>query len=90
MTDTTLTMTWTLHLSEPMTDEEWDAVIGNIHQHILDEADAGIPGFAKIEEVTAPDGKYRVTSRDMGDVIASAFRQEGVPVVEARKDGKRP
>jgi hypothetical protein len=40
MTDkTTLTMTWTLHLSGPLTEEEKGAIIGNMREHIFYERD---------------------------------------------------
>jgi hypothetical protein len=86
----TLTMTWTLHLSEPMTDEERDAVIGNIYEHIFNEQAANIPSFVKVAEVVSPDGKYRRSVRDMMDSVEGAFRTDGVPTRDAPKEGGQP
>jgi hypothetical protein len=59
MTDThTLTMTWTLHFSGPLTEKEKSTIIGNLWEHIHNEREGDIPGFAKITRVISPDGKH--------------------------------
>jgi hypothetical protein len=52
----TLTMTWTIHLSAPLSEGEKDTIIGNLWEHIHNERDAGILGFVKVTRVVAPDG----------------------------------
>ena len=78
MTDnTTITLTWMMELSAPLTDKEKDTIIGNLWEHIHNERHEGIPGFTKIAHVTAPDGKYRVTIDDVLGSVESAFCEEG-------------
>jgi hypothetical protein len=57
MTDSTantMTVTWTLELSEPLTQMEKDTIIGNLWDHIGNECSAEVPGFAKVTGVTVP------------------------------------
>jgi hypothetical protein len=79
MDDKTLTVTFTMHLKEPLTPDEKESIIGNLWEHIHQEAfnadcAEGYPGFNKIAEVDSPDGKYRASIRDVWDVIANEFR----------------
>jgi hypothetical protein len=50
----TMTMTWTLHCTEPLTDEEKKTIVGNLFEHIGEEAGAGIEGFEKVERICYP------------------------------------
>jgi hypothetical protein len=84
--DKTLTMTWTLHLKEPLTDKEKDTIIGNLYEHLWEQRHCNIPGFVKIDEVVPPDGKYRVSIRDLLGTVEAALQAEGVPVVDTKRD----
>jgi hypothetical protein len=42
-----LSVTFTMHLAEPLTKEEKDAVIVSLWEHIRDERAEGMPGFAE-------------------------------------------
>ena len=51
MTDTTLRMTWTLHISGLLTEDEKWTIVRNLREHVYHEREADIPGFAKITRV---------------------------------------
>jgi hypothetical protein len=78
--DKTLSVTFTMHLTEPLTEKERDTIIGNLWEHIYNEWAENIPGFVKIAEVDSPDGKYRSSIRDMMDAIGGTFKSEDVSV----------
>lgn len=83
--DKTLSVTFTMHLTEPLTEAEKNTIIGNLWEHIHNERHEDIEGFVKIEEVDSPDGKYRAHIGDMMDSIASMFD----PGESGKPTGKR-
>jgi hypothetical protein len=53
---TTMTVTFTLLFSEPLTQEERDNIVGNIWKHIEVEQREDVLGFNKIANIVPPEG----------------------------------
>lgn len=53
--DLTLSVTFTMHLTEPLTEKEKQTIIGNVWEHIDFETQEEVLGFAKIAEVYPSD-----------------------------------
>ena len=51
----TLSVTFTMQLTEPLTDNEKQTIVGNIWEHIDFETQEEVPGFAKIAAVECSD-----------------------------------
>ena len=47
-------VTFTMHLTEPLTAKEQRTIVGNLMNHIQAECQDGIEGFAKIYEIEVP------------------------------------
>ncbi len=76
--DKTFSVTFTMHLTEPLTEKEKSQIIGNLWDHIHNECEDGIAeAFGKIAEVDSPDGKYQGHVGDMWDKLANMFQAEG-------------
>jgi hypothetical protein len=102
MTDTTLTMTWTLHLSDPLTEDEKRTTIGNLFEHIHHESKAERflkssrvesvkSGFAKVTRVIAPDGYGKAEQVPEGEVhrrIAEKKALQKATVLKFMRGGK--
>ena len=50
----TLSVTFTMRLTEPLTKAEKDAVIVSLWEHIRDERAEGTPGFTRLSVLKAP------------------------------------
>ena len=59
----TLSVTFTMHLAEPLTKNEKDAVIVSLWEHIRDERAEGMPGFTKIVSAESSRRKRRISKK---------------------------
>ncbi len=59
----TLSVTFTLRLTEPLTKEEKDAVIVGLWEHIRDERAEGMPGFTKVVGAESPGRKHCISKK---------------------------
>jgi hypothetical protein len=59
----TLSVTFTMRLTEPLTKEEKDAVIVSLWEHIRDERAEGMPGFTKIVSAESSGRKHRISNK---------------------------
>lgn len=84
--DKKLTVTFTMHLKEPLTDKERDNIVGNLYQHIAEERHGEFLGFDKIDFVESPDGKHRTTVLDMLDVVEVTMMEEGIKVADDKPE----
>ena len=61
----TLSVTFTMYLTEHITTVEKDAVIVSLWEHIRDERAEGMPGFTKIVSAESPGREHRISKKAM-------------------------